>query len=93
MSFPLFLSKQIQERRNKMVKMKENDMKFITETLPQDLVKRVTEAETVNDVLDVLNDWLDFYPDCWEANGEDYNALGIATQRVYDSIYLNAEEY
>ena len=46
-----------------------------------------------NDVLDVLNDWFNYYPDCWEANGEDYNALGTATQRVYDSIYLNAEEY
>lgn len=72
-----------------MVKINNSDMNFINKTLPKELVAKIAEAEEVNDVLDVLNDWFNYYPDCWEANGEDYNDLGRATQRVYDNIYLN----
>lgn len=75
-----------------MVKISESDMNFIRNTLPTDLQERVLQAKTVNDVLDVLNDWIDLYPDCWEPNGEDYNDLGRATQRVYDNIYLYGED-
>ena len=75
-----------------MVKISESDMNFIQNTLPKDLQERILQAKTVNDVLYALNDWIDLYPDCWEANGEDYNDLGRATQRVYDNIYLYGED-
>ncbi len=75
-----------------MVKLSENDLDFIYKTLPKELTDKIPQAKTVNDVLHILNLWIDMYPDCWETNGEDYNDLGRATQRVYDNIYLYAEE-
>ena len=75
-----------------MVKISESDMNFNQNTLPKDLQERILQAKTVNDVLYALNDWIDLYPDCWEENGEDYNDLGRATQRVYDNIYLYGED-
>ena len=75
-----------------MPRISESDIEFIKKNLPKDLQDKILQAQTVNEILRVLNFWINRYPDCWEANGEDYNDLGRATQRVYDNIYLYGED-
>ncbi|MEG1835650.1 MAG: hypothetical protein RR229_05940 [Oscillospiraceae bacterium] len=67
----------------------QTDKDFINKNLPKDLAEKIFNAKEVNDILSVLNFWLNRNGDCWASNGEDYNDLGRETQRVYDNIYLN----
>lgn len=71
-----------------MVRMNDFSKKFLEKYLPE---LDISKATHVNDILDPLGDLIDrqgFAPPDYY----DYNDLGREAQKVYDDIYLCAEE-
>lgn len=75
-----------------MVKLSDSDILFVKKNMSPKEQDKILSAKTVRQLLHEFYVWIDMNESCWEANGEDYSDLGRAAQRVYDNIYLYAEE-
>lgn len=61
-----------------------NEIEFIRNNLPD--ADNLLKTEQVNDILDALYDWIDYYG--FDSDFE-LNDKGRIAERIYDSIYVN----